>query len=69
MKHDEILGTTEAGALMGRASTTIARWCRLGWIKATRLGGWAWQIPRSSLIGYVPPKRGGEPKDTVDTMA
>jgi len=57
---DEVLTVEEVARLLKVTSTTVRRWCSLGWLPAFKIGR-AWRIPGDELERLMEPAGPGQP--------
>ena len=53
-----ITDTKRAAELKGTTQTTIAHWCRMGWLKQAVKAGGSWIINSQELMDFQPPRTG-----------
>lgn len=54
----DLITTAQAAKLRGDVTDhTVRRWCRLGWLKASKYGK-TWLMPRDAALEFVPPPSG-----------
>lgn len=56
---DEVLTVDEVAQLLKVTSTTVRRWCSMGWLPAFKIGR-AWRIPGDGLERLMEPAGPGQ---------
>jgi len=56
-----LITTAQAAELRGDVTDhTVRRWCRLGWLRATKYGK-TWLMDKTAALEFTPPKCGRKP--------